>query len=141
MVEGALTAIAPSEYDGSGVSWLHRTRVTLGILALVWSWSVEARDLDAARDHYRKAAQAFQAQAFDKAADEYTLSYQASDDPVLLYNIAVSLRMSHQRPQAMRAYRMYLKRVPTADNRAECEQAIRDLSKAAAAPAPSPAPT
>jgi hypothetical protein len=134
-----LTAPAPSEYDESGVSWLRWRRSTLGTLALVASWSLsaEARDLDAAREHYRKAALAFKDGVFDRAADEYTLSYQASDDPVLLFNIAVALRMGHQRPQALRAYRMYLRRVPSADNRAECEQAIRDLS---AGPAPSPAP-
>jgi len=124
------------------VSWLRLTRSTLGVLALVWSCSISssarARDLEAARDHYRKAVEAFHQGAFAKAADEYTLSYQASDDPVLLYDIAVSLRRSQQRPQALRAYRMYLKRVPTADNRADCEQAIRELS---AGPAPSPSPS
>jgi len=107
------------------------------LLLLVCSWTfAEARDLDAARRHYKKAAEAFAHGGYHEAADEYILSYQASDDPVLLYNIGVALRLDHQRPQAVRAFRMYLKRVPDADNRAECESAIRELLQ----PEPSPSP-
>lgn len=108
------------------------------LLALCVSWCAvaQAGDLAAAREHYKKAAQAFHSGAYNRAADEYTLAYQASDDPLLLYNIAVALRLSQQRPQALRAYRMYLKRLPQADNRAECEAAIHELLQ----PAPSPSP-
>jgi hypothetical protein len=101
-----------------------------------WCAVAQASDLGAAREHYKKAAHAFDSGAYNQAADEYTLAYQASDDPLLLYNIAVALRLSNHLPQSLRAYRMYLKRLPKADNRAECEAAIHALL----APAPSPSP-
>jgi hypothetical protein len=106
------------------------------LAALFWWTLAEARDLDAARRHFRNAMRAFAVGAYRDAADEYILSYQASDDPLLLYNIAASYRLSQQRPQALRAYRMYLKLFPEADNRAECEEAMAELL----APQPSPHP-
>jgi len=108
------------------------------VLLLCASAPAQARDLEAARRHFRKASQSFAGGDFQAAATEYTLAYQASDDPLLLYNIAVALRLSGQRPQALRAYRMYLKLVPNPDNRAECEAAIRELLRPS--PSPSPAP-
>src|SRR5688572_32246570 len=98
-----LTAPRQNRYD-RGVRVLR-----LVIVLWIGCCSVaEARDLQAAKQHYRKAAQAFAKGAFKEAADEYVLAYQASDDPLLLYNIGVSLRLSEQRPQALRAFRMYL---------------------------------
>jgi hypothetical protein len=108
------------------------------VLAIGCCSVAQAVDLRAARDHYKKATHAFNSGAYNLAADEYTLAYQASDDPLLLYNIAVSFRRAHHVPQAVRAYRMYLKRLPHPDNRAECETAIHELLMPA--PSPSPAP-
>ncbi len=129
------SVLQPSPFHAT-MTPIVKLRWWLVVLGICCCASAQARDLGAARDHYKKAAQAFAGGVYDRAAEEYTLAYQASDDPLLLYNIGVSLRLGHHRLEALRAYRMYLKRLPGADNRAECEAAIAELL----APPPSPPP-
>ncbi len=96
-----------------------------------------ADDLGNARTHYLKAAAAFDAGRFDEAAREFTATYHFRADASLLYDIAQSHRLAGHRAEALIAYRWYLAKAPNADNRAECEKWIAELSKK---PAPSPAP-
>ena len=114
-------------------------RRLLLIALLAVAAPVRADDLGEARTHYLKAAAAFDAGRFDEAAREFTATYHFRADPSLLYNIAQSHRLAGHRAEALIAYRWYLAKMPNADNRAECEKWIVELSKKWT-PSPSPAP-
>ena len=116
---------------------LHRL---LLVLVLAIAAPASADDLGTARAHYLKAAAAFDAGRFDEAAREFTATYHFRADPSLLYNVAQSHRLAGHRAEALIAYRWYLAKVPSADNRAECEKWIKELSKKWT-PSPSPAPS
>src|SRR4030095_809994 len=58
---------------------------------------------------------------FTKAAEAYRAAYKITRDPVLLYNIAQSYRLTNDLGQAAFFYKSYLRNVPAAPNRAEVE--------------------
>src|SRR5262249_23019772 len=85
-------------------------------------------DLAAARAHYMKAAAAFSAARYDEAASEFTAAHAAKPDPSLYYNIAQSHRLAGHRVEALINYHRYLDELPNAENRAECEAHIIELT-------------
>jgi hypothetical protein len=60
-----------------------------------------------------------------------TASWQF-DDPAFLFNIAQCFRQLDNKPEALRAYRSYLRNLPNAENSAEVNHLIDILSKAIA---------
>jgi hypothetical protein len=115
--------------------------LVVGFLVLCWAAPARADDAASARAHYLKAAAAFDAGRYAEAALEFTATYHFRPDAALLYDIAQSHRLAGHRQEALIAYRWYLAKVPDADNRAECEKWIAQLSKPlGAGPSPAPAP-
>ncbi|HXU69482.1 MAG TPA: tetratricopeptide repeat protein [Polyangia bacterium] len=84
-------------------------------------------DVPAAREHYAKGKRLYDLGRFGDAAKEYEAAYQAKDDPALLFNLGQAHRLAHEYPQALLAYKAYLRNVPDAPNRAEVEQRIAEL--------------
>jgi tetratricopeptide (TPR) repeat protein len=117
------------------------------ILILVWAGAAAADARDEAREHYRKGTQAFELSLFDEAIDEYMHAYRLHDDPALLYNLGQAHRQAGHTREAIRFYRVYLNRVPQADNRAEVMDKLDQLQRALAvephpaAPPPAPPPS
>jgi len=87
-------------------------------------------DVPAAREHYAKGKRLYDLGRFGDAAKEYEAAYQAKDDPALLFNLGQAHRLAHEYPQALLAYKAYLRNVPDAPNRAEVEDRIRELQAA-----------
>ena len=102
-------------------------------VVLLLSTVVQAEDLAAARAHYMKAAAAFSAGRFAEAATEFTSAHAAKNDPSLYFNIAQSHRLAGHRVEALINYHRYLDELPNAENRAEWEARIVELT-------PPPAP-
>jgi tetratricopeptide (TPR) repeat protein len=88
-------------------------------------------DTVAARLHYNQGTKAFDLGLYDKAIAEYMTAYQAVNDPALLYNLAQAHRLAGHVRDALRFYRVYLQRLPGAENRPEVEQKIMELKQAA----------
>jgi tetratricopeptide (TPR) repeat protein len=102
---------------------------------------------DEARELYKKGMTHYEIGAFDDAIVEFKRAYELTSAPGLLFNIAQVYRMKKDAEQALFFYRMYLRLMPDAPNRADVEalivenQAVVDAkeraqSEAAAAPPP-----
>ncbi|HEY2901592.1 MAG TPA: tetratricopeptide repeat protein [Polyangia bacterium] len=101
--------------------------------------------------HYDKATRAYDVGKYQEAIEEYQKAYEIGGDAAMIYNIAQAYRLSDQLSEAIRFYRRYLQRSPSAPNREIVERRIAELEKVvderkkAGAPlvpvAPTPAPT
>ena len=92
--------------------------------------TARADDPVTARLHYNEGTKAFDLGLYDKAVAEYMMAYQAVNDPALLYNLAQAHRLGGHVRDALRFYRVYLQRLPNAENRPEVEQKIGELKQA-----------
>jgi hypothetical protein len=106
---------------------------------------------------YEKATRAYDVGKYQEAIEEYQKAYEIGGDPPMLYNIAQSYRLNDQPGEAIRFYKRYLQRAPSARNREDVERKIADLEKgmeerrkaaaavtpppAAVTPVPAPVPT
>lgn len=104
-----------------------------------------ASDADVAREHFVKGTRAYDLGLYDEAVAEYMAAYKLKDDPVFLFNIGQAHRRAGHPAEALRFYKTYLSKLPAADNRADVEAKIADLTKqleqpprSAEQPAPSP---
>lgn len=77
-----------------------------------------------------KGTKAFDLGIYDEAITEYMEAYRIKDDPAILYNLGQAHRLAGHAADATRFYRMYLTKVPRAENREEVELKIRELQKA-----------
>jgi hypothetical protein len=96
---------------------------------------------------YEKATRAYDVGKYNEAIEEYQKAYEIGGDPPMLYNIAQAYRLNDQPGEALRFYRRYLQRAPSARNRedverkiAELEKSVEEHRKAAAAATPPPLP-
>jgi tetratricopeptide (TPR) repeat protein len=105
------------------------------------------------RQHYEKATRAYDVGKYQEAIEEYQKAYEIGGDPAMLYNIAQAYRLNDQPGEAIRFYRRYLQRQPSARNREDVERKVNDLERvaeerrktaaavaAAAPPIPTPPP-
>lgn len=108
-----------------------RHLIVVSVLSLVCAnASADSSDDKArasAREHYAKGTSYFDLGRYDDAITEYSLAYEAKNEPTLLYNIAQAHRLGNHPAQALRFYKMYLTRLPDAGNRAEVEAKIATL--------------
>ncbi|HVU52813.1 MAG TPA: tetratricopeptide repeat protein [Polyangia bacterium] len=94
---------------------------------------------------YEKATRAYDVGKYNEAIEDYQKAYEIGGDPPMLYNIAQAYRLNDQPTEALRFYRRYLQRAPSARNRedverkiAELEKTVEERRKAAAAATPPP---
>jgi tetratricopeptide (TPR) repeat protein len=82
-----------------------------------------------AKELNEKATRLYEVGKYGEAIEEYQKVYLLVDDPVLLYNIAQSYRLWNKPEDSIRFYRNYLRRAPSAPNRADVEKKIADQEK------------
>ena len=107
-----------------------RTLVVTLCLALAAAGPALAKPGDetsAAREHYKRGTTLYDLGKYEDAIVEFQQAYEIKDDPVLLYNIAQSYRLSNKYQEALRFYKTYLRRAPKAPNRDEVETKIADM--------------
>jgi tetratricopeptide (TPR) repeat protein len=112
----------------------------------------DKKAMEEAKKHFDAATMAYNLGDFDKAAEEYKVTYQLRPHPSFLYNIAQSYRQAGNLEQALVFYRSFLRNDPKTTQRAEIEGRIvaleqqladkkaEDERKAAAAAAAAAAP-
>jgi tetratricopeptide (TPR) repeat protein len=116
------------------------TRVALGAVGLVavvlsvglTAATAHAEDKSAAKDHWERGTKFYDIGKYDDAIKEFEAAYEAKSDPAFLYNLAQSHRLAGHPNEALRLYRTYLRYVPKAPNRADIDDRIKELEKAAA---------
>lgn len=102
--------------------------------------------LDPAREHYEKGLAKYNLADFDAAIAEFKASYELSNAPRLLFNIAQAYRLKKDYERALYFYNSYLRAEPNPPNLSDVEQKIDemqkalDAEKAAAAARPPPPP-
>jgi tetratricopeptide (TPR) repeat protein len=121
---------------------MSRTRTALWLVAaLAASRGAAAQEAPPADDAQRRARalheqgmSAYDAGRYDEAATAFDQAYQLSPAPGLLFNLAQAQRGRGPRacPEALAAYRSYLRAVPTAPNRAVVEARIAEMEPCAA---------
>jgi tetratricopeptide (TPR) repeat protein len=110
-------------------------RMRLGVLLVclaVGSAATPVRADDArsaARRHFEQGTSLYDIGKFREAAHEYEEAYKAKNDPALLYNIGQAYRLGGEAQAAMTAYHAYLRRLPTAPNRAQVEEHLSVLQR------------
>lgn len=87
----------------------------------------DGEEVAAAREHFNRGRKLFDLGKYDQAIAEYQQAYEIRDDPVLLFNIAQAYRLSSRYAEALRFYRLYLRRSPKAANRVEVRRRIFDM--------------
>jgi hypothetical protein len=75
-------------------------------------------------EHYEKGQLAYEAQKYELAAAEFRAAYQAKPSASLLYNEAVCVERMKRYDQALKLYREYLDKGPSAKDRADAERRI-----------------
>ncbi|MGD8860538.1 MAG: tetratricopeptide repeat protein [Myxococcales bacterium] len=82
-----------------------------------------------ARELFEKGRDAFEEGEYRDAWDYFHRSYALSRRPRLLYNIGQSADRLRRDREALEAFRLYLKRLPDAENRKQVENRIRALEQ------------
>lgn len=114
---------------------LRSSRLALAAtLTLVLSQSALAGPVEEAKRHYAEGTKAYEIGAYDEAIKEYGEAYRLIDDPALLYNLGQAHRLAGHTIEALRAYRMFLLKVPDSPYRGEVEERIGDLQRQSSQP-------
>jgi hypothetical protein len=85
--------------------------------------------VDRARAHYQRGVELFNQSKFKAAIAEFAAADGIAPSAILEYNMALCYDRLGEHDEALRRYRLYLKRVPTAANRAVVEDKIARLEK------------
>jgi tetratricopeptide (TPR) repeat protein len=111
-----------------------RSRVVACLLLVV---ALAARPVVAATPEEKaKARELFQSglvhydlKEYPEALSAFRDAYRVVQDPAFLFNIAQCYRRLGQNPEALDFYRNYLRRSPSASNRAEVERRIQEIER------------
>jgi len=119
-----------------------RARGTLAIVLLALPAAAGAQGIrDEARAHYELGRVEFSQGRYQEALAEFRRSFALAPIPDLLYDIGRSQEELHDVTGAIASYHQYLAVKPDAEERAELEAHILELSRLLApAPLPAPAP-
>jgi tetratricopeptide (TPR) repeat protein len=109
-------------------------RAILGLILLAMLSGIAlADDAAAAKRLFISGSKHFDLGEYTEALNDFKEGYRLKDDPVFLYNLAQCHRLLNQNTEALRAYKTYLRRAPTAPNRDEVERKIAAIEEAQAA--------
>jgi tetratricopeptide (TPR) repeat protein len=97
----------------------------VGLAAGVASAEEPARD--SARQHFERGEKLYALTRFSEALEEYQKAFDAVPLAGLLFNIGQCYRNLGDYDSAVFSYRQYLKLAPSASNRSQVEQLIREL--------------
>ena len=100
----------------------------LSSATVVYAKPVDATKAEARR-HYDAGLAHFNLREYPQAIDEFQAAYRILPDPVFLYNLGQSHRLSDNPEQALYFYQTYLRMAPDAANRTEVEDRIAALEK------------
>ncbi len=90
---------------------------------------VEDASTAEAKQHYLSGMAHFNLQEYPQAISEFEAAYRLKPDPVFLYNLGQTYRLSNNAERALYFYQAYLRSAPDAPNRAEVEGRIASLQK------------
>jgi tetratricopeptide (TPR) repeat protein len=112
-------------------SWTTRRLAQLLGALFIFGWltPAHAEDTAGAKRAFEEGSVAFDVGHYADAARHYEEAYQLKPDPIILYNIGQAYRLAGAKRDALRAYRAYLRRIPTAKNADEVQTRIGELQR------------
>ncbi len=99
------------------------------LLTVVAPTIAAADDKPAARAAYINGTRLYDLNRFKEALDEFEKAYLNYEDSAFLFNIAQCQRQLNNKPEALKFYRTYLRKVPNAPNAEQVRQVMADLEK------------
>tara|TARA_R110002096_G_scaffold299503_2_gene493945 strand:+ start:8481 stop:9461 length:981 start_codon:yes stop_codon:yes gene_type:complete len=91
------------------------------------AWAQSADAVAQARGHYQRGTNLFSAGDYKGAIAEYAAADKLAPSALLEFNIALCYDRMGDRAEALRRYRMYLREMPTANNRVSVEGKVKRL--------------
>ena len=85
--------------------------------------------VEKARSHFKQGKAFQEAGAYDRAAEEYKLAYEADARPEMLFNIAQAYRLAKRKDEAVDYFRRYLDQQPNGAGSDEARKHIVTLTK------------
>jgi len=80
-----------------------------------------------ARDAYREGTRQFEVGDYTAALESFKKAYVSFEEPAFLFNMAQCNRLLNNKAEALRNYKLFLRKVPAAPNRDEIEKVIAAL--------------
>jgi tetratricopeptide (TPR) repeat protein len=104
----------------------------LGVIValLTWLGPAHADYKDIAREAYREGTRQYDLGEFKAALDAFKKAYLNFEDPAFLYNIGQCQRQLGDKAEALRTYRVFLRKVPETPERAQVERIVAELQAA-----------
>ncbi|MBN2723303.1 MAG: PEGA domain-containing protein [Deltaproteobacteria bacterium] len=96
---------------------------------MVFITPVDAKNLQKAKTHYETAEKHYSVGEFSEALENYKSSFDLSDKPELLFNIAQCHRQLKQYEKSIFFYRLFLSRLPHTALKSEVEKHISEMNK------------
>ena len=107
-----------------------RLRLILALVVLTTPLFVTESHADnrsIARDAYREGTRQFEVGDYAAALESFKKAYVSFEEPAFLFNMAQCNRLLNNKAEALRNYKLYLRKVPAAPNRDEIEKVIAAL--------------
>jgi tetratricopeptide (TPR) repeat protein len=104
---------------------------TLVVVGLILSaGAARADNKAAARESFKEGTRRYDLNEFQSALEAFKRAYLQYEEPAFLFNIAQCHRQLGDKVEAVKFYKTYLRKVPSAPNRAETERLIATLETA-----------
>jgi tetratricopeptide (TPR) repeat protein len=87
-------------------------------------------DKVAAKEAFREGTRQYELGDFRKALDAFKRAYLSYEEPAFLFNIAQCYRQVGDKQEALRFYKLFLRKVPDAPNRDEVQNVVTNLQSA-----------
>jgi tetratricopeptide (TPR) repeat protein len=121
--------------SSNGAIMMGRLAWILGTAVWLSSAAAQASDTDPARDAearrmFEDGRVAYEAGNYLDGLNYFQRAYDLSARPGLLFNIGQAAYRMHSDERALKAFKAYLAETPSAPNRGEVEQRIRELEQA-----------
>ena len=100
------------------------------IVALLVATVGVARGEESAKAHFVRGTKLYDLGRYLEAAKEYEATYELKDDPAILFNIGQAYRLGKDFPDAIRAYKSFLRRVPESEQRGQIEAHLKEMQEA-----------
>ncbi len=103
--------------------------VTVALLIALAAGGAHADNKEAARASYIEGTRLYDLADFNAALEAFKKAYLNYEEPAFLFNIAQCYRSLGNKPEAVRFYRTFLRKVPQAPNRDEVLKIIANLEQ------------
>jgi tetratricopeptide (TPR) repeat protein len=109
--------------------WILPYLLLVAVLAARPAVAASNEEKAKARELYQAGLVHYDLKEYAEALKSFKDAYRVVQDPAFLYNIAQCHRRLGQNPEALDFYRNYLRRSPSAPNRAEVERRIQEIER------------